>query len=82
MNGYKAFYARKEIEVQAETSYVAQLKATEIFGLPKKRVTLSRFSFAKNKASKWSTFPIFKRIFSYRKFGRIYNNPQKIGMFP
>lgn len=37
MNGYKAFYARKEIEVQAETSYVAQLKATEIFGLPKKK---------------------------------------------
>lgn len=31
MNGYKAFYRGKSIEVQAETSYKAQLKAAEIF---------------------------------------------------
>ena len=31
MNGYKAFYKGKEIDVYAETSYKAQLKAAEIF---------------------------------------------------
>lgn len=31
MNGYKAFYRRKEIEVFAETSLDAQRKAAEIF---------------------------------------------------
>jgi hypothetical protein len=31
MNGYKAFYKNKEIEVYAETSYKAQLLAAEIF---------------------------------------------------
>ena len=31
MNGYKAFYRGKSIEVQAETSYKAQQKAAEIF---------------------------------------------------
>ena len=31
MNTYKAFYKGKEIEVEAETSYKAQLKASEIF---------------------------------------------------
>lgn len=30
MNTYKAFYKGKEIEVEAETSYKAQLKASEI----------------------------------------------------
>ncbi len=31
MNGYKAFYKSKEIEVYAETSYQAQLKAAKEF---------------------------------------------------
>lgn len=31
MNGYKAFYKGKELEVYAETSYKAQLKAAELF---------------------------------------------------
>lgn len=31
MNGYKAFYNNKEIEVYAESSYQAQLKAIELF---------------------------------------------------
>jgi len=31
MNGYKAFYKGKEIEVYAETSYGAQGKAAELF---------------------------------------------------
>jgi len=31
MNGYKAFYKGKSIEVEADTSYKAQLKASEIF---------------------------------------------------
>ena len=31
MNGYKAFYKNKEIEVYAETSYRAQKKAAKIF---------------------------------------------------
>lgn len=31
MNGYVAFYRGKRIEVQAETSYKAQLKAAELF---------------------------------------------------
>lgn len=31
MNGYKAFYKGREIDVYAETSYKAQLKAAEIF---------------------------------------------------
>lgn len=31
MNGYKAFYKGKEIEVYAETSYKAQLEAAKIF---------------------------------------------------
>lgn len=31
MNGYKAFYRNKEIEVYAESSYQAQLKAAQIF---------------------------------------------------
>lgn len=31
MNGYIAFYRGKQIEVQAETSYKAQLKAAELF---------------------------------------------------
>ena len=30
-NGYKAFYKGKELEVFAETSYKAQLKAAELF---------------------------------------------------
>lgn len=31
MNGYKAFYKSKEIEVYAESRYSAQLKAAEVF---------------------------------------------------
>jgi hypothetical protein len=31
MNGYKAFYKGRSIEITAETSYKAQLKAAEIF---------------------------------------------------
>ena len=31
MNAYVAFYKGKRIEVQAETSYKAQLKAAELF---------------------------------------------------
>jgi hypothetical protein len=31
MNGYVAFYKGKRIEVYAETSYKAQLKAAELF---------------------------------------------------
>lgn len=31
MNGYKAFYKGKQIEVYAESSYQAQLKAAETF---------------------------------------------------
>ena len=31
MNGYKAFYKGKSIEVEAESSYKAQLKAAEVF---------------------------------------------------
>lgn len=31
MNGYKAFYKGKEIEVYADTSFQAQKKAAEIF---------------------------------------------------
>lgn len=31
MNGYKAFYKSKEIEVYAETSLAAQIKAAQIF---------------------------------------------------
>ena len=31
MNGYKAFYKGKSIDVYAESSYKAQLKASEIF---------------------------------------------------
>lgn len=30
-NGYKAFYKGKQIDVWADTSYQAQLKAAEIF---------------------------------------------------
>jgi hypothetical protein len=36
MNGYKAFYNRKEIEVYADTLYGAKLKAIQIFK-PKKK---------------------------------------------
>lgn len=31
MNGYKAFYKGKELEVYAKTSYKAQLEATKLF---------------------------------------------------
>jgi len=31
MNGYKAFYKDKEIDVYAKTSYEAQQKAAEVF---------------------------------------------------
>ena len=31
MNGYKAFYRGKELEVYAETSYAAQLQAAATF---------------------------------------------------
>ena len=31
MNGYKAFYKGKEIEIEATTSFEAQRKAAEIF---------------------------------------------------
>jgi hypothetical protein len=31
MNGYKAFYKGKSIDVYSDTSYHAQLKATEVF---------------------------------------------------
>jgi len=31
MNGYKAFYRGKQLEVYADTSYKAQLKAAELF---------------------------------------------------
>jgi hypothetical protein len=31
MHGYKAFYKNREIEVYAESSYKAQLKAASIF---------------------------------------------------
>ena len=31
MNGYKAFYKGRAIEVKAESSYKAQLEATRIF---------------------------------------------------
>lgn len=36
MNGYKAFYRDKEIEVYAETSYKAQQKAAEELGVKPK----------------------------------------------
>lgn len=35
MNGYKAFWRRKEIEVYAETSYEAQQKAAKLLGAKK-----------------------------------------------
>lgn len=35
MNGYKAFYKGREIEVQAETSYKAQQAAAIIFNAKK-----------------------------------------------
>ncbi len=35
MNGYKAFYMGREIEVTAETSYQAQKKAAELFNARK-----------------------------------------------
>lgn len=31
MNGYKAFYKGKELEVYADSSYQAQLKAAQLF---------------------------------------------------
>ncbi len=31
MNGYKAFYRNRTIEVRADTSYQAQKKAAEVF---------------------------------------------------
>ena len=31
MNGYKAFYRGKDIEVHAESSYKAQLEAAKVF---------------------------------------------------
>ena len=31
MNGYVCFYKSKRIEVEAETSYAAQLKAAQLF---------------------------------------------------
>lgn len=31
LNGYKAFYKNKSIDVYAETSYAAQTKAAQIF---------------------------------------------------
>ena len=35
MNGYKAFYKGREIEVQAETSHKAQQRAAAIFNAKK-----------------------------------------------
>ena len=35
MNGYKCFYKNKEIEVYADTTYQAQLKAAEILKVRK-----------------------------------------------
>jgi hypothetical protein len=37
MNGYKAFYNGKSVDVYAETSYSAQLKAVELFKPPKSK---------------------------------------------
>lgn len=37
MNGYKAFYNGKSIDVYAETSYSAQTKAVELFKPPKSK---------------------------------------------
>lgn len=37
MNGYIAFYAGKQIEVYAESSYQAQVKAVEAFKPPKSK---------------------------------------------
>jgi len=37
MNGYKAFYDGKSIEVHAESSYRAQRKAVEFFKPPKRK---------------------------------------------
>ena len=37
MNGYKAFYNQKEIEIHAETSYSAQKEAIKIFNPPKSK---------------------------------------------
>jgi chorismate-pyruvate lyase len=34
---YKAFYIRKEIELEAETSYDAQKKAATLFKVPEKK---------------------------------------------
>jgi hypothetical protein len=36
MNGYKAFYKGKQIDVYAETSYAAQVKAAEQFKAKKR----------------------------------------------
>ena len=42
MNGYKAFYSGKEIEVYAETLYAAKLKAVAAFkASPKKAHMIS-----------------------------------------
>lgn len=35
MNGYKAFYRRKTLEVYADSSYEAQTKAAKSFGAKK-----------------------------------------------
>lgn len=37
MNGYKAFYNGKEIEVHADTLYQAQQKAAKVLKVPPKR---------------------------------------------
>jgi hypothetical protein len=37
MNGYKAFYKGKEIEVHAESSYGAQKEAARLLGVPEKK---------------------------------------------
>ncbi len=37
MNGYKAFYNGKEIEVQADSSYHAQLTAMVVLKVPPKK---------------------------------------------
>lgn len=42
MNGYVCFYNNERIEVYAETSYKAQLKAAEVLKVkPKKRYMIS-----------------------------------------
>jgi hypothetical protein len=41
MNSYQAFYKGKKIEVHADTSYKAQLKAAEVFQLSQSKLVKS-----------------------------------------